>query len=797
MKKRKILIRLVPLLLIITSSGLVKAQEQNPCLAGGQTCYFGIEINEVLCGYSTETCCSGTLDGKLVRYELSDVILKMSALGADVDGGFRILCAYDPYTQKALKIDVSVINGASVVKTITRIGNDTAFFSSPTSGVSKVIPFGRDVIFGSQTWYPHLYIDFIKNGIREKSYKVYDIIKGEITEKGYSRLSEENIVLSDSLFQALVLEENDFATGIKTLLWINKADGHNVKAVVAGTRNIYLADKTVIDRTKFANIDNELFAMTDIKIPDIMNLTRLKVRAKVNSYGEELSVNSLNIPGQKFDGTVTGTLIDGVFEIEPARYNGSNAPLFPPDFGKYPELNKYIEPELMIEADNPAIRSEAIRITNGSKDSWEATVRLAKWVAENIAGVIPGGISAINTLKTREAECGGHSRLLAAFCRSMGIPARVVAGCMYTAYYSGGFGQHAWTEVYMGGNGWIPVDATINEPDYIDAGHIRFGENATFRPVSMEILSFKLGSETTVAGVDDKLNQILGSFMNLEFYRLFRIIERNGGLAIDIPGRVVLDLNPPDEQGRWYPKMTREISLVPEMSTDNRVDKIVMHQYFRLRKSAISDSAETDKNGEFRKFAGNYQFSPAKLSMDITFEDGTLITVDPLRRSGIMLTCTGNGDIWTDKAGMLEIGFVSGGEEEVSGLNLTIRLEFQRGSPVTDAISPVIKVSGIDAGIKRYDELKKSGNKEYLYSEHMLHQLGHQLLNEGKTDDAIKIFAKNVKEYPGSFLANDALAETYLKNGESKMALKYFRAAVKLNPEYKYGKEKIGEIKHK
>ena len=28
-------------------------------------------------------------------------------------------------------------------------------------------------------------------------------------------------------------------------------------------------------------------------------------------------------------------------------------------------------------------------------------------------------------------------------------------------------------EIYMGKAGWIPVDATTNEIDYIDPGHIR------------------------------------------------------------------------------------------------------------------------------------------------------------------------------------------------------------------------------------------------------------------------------------------------------------------------------------
>jgi Tfp pilus assembly protein PilF len=79
----------------------------------------------------------------------------------------------------------------------------------------------------------------------------------------------------------------------------------------------------------------------------------------------------------------------------------------------------------------------------------------------------------------------------------------------------------------------------------------------------------------------------------------------------------------------------------------------------------------------------------------------------------------------------------------------------------------------------------------------MLHQLGHQLLKENRIDDAIKIFLKNVQEYPGSFLANDALAETYLKKGENKLAYQYFKESVKLNPEYEYGRKMLEELKTK
>jgi tetratricopeptide (TPR) repeat protein len=793
MKKKEILIKLVPLICTVLLAGSAGAQEPNPCKTGGQTCYFGVEMNDVLYGYSVETYCNGILNGKEVRYEYSDVTIKMSLLGADMDAGFKWKYTIDPVTERAIEIEMSVKNGESVVTTITRIAGDTAWFSSPTSGVRKTIPIAGDVIINSLTWYPNLYNDFILKGSSEKKYRVYDPLKGEIPEKEYSRKSEENIMLSDSVFQTLVIEETDLSTGVKTTLWLNKTDGFNVKTFVAG-RTIFLADKSVTSRIQTANMDNDFFISVNKWIPDIMNLSWLRVKAQINSYGEGITPESLNFPGQKFEGTVTGNLVDGIFEVEPTRYKGKNAPPFPTDFRKYPELKKYLESELTIESNDPLIISEADRITTGAKDSWEASVRLSKWVAQNIAGALPGGISAINTLKMKEAECGGHSRLLAAFCRAVGIPARLSIGCMYTAYHSGGFGQHAWTEVYMGNAGWIPVDATIGESDYIDAGHIKLGENVTYRPINMEILDFRSETKSADAVIPYDLKVMPGNYMNIEQYRMFKIIPKDGGLAIDMPGRIVLDLNLPDDQEKWYPKMTRDISITPGNINDDKAEKMIMDQYFRLRKTLSADTVLNEMPEELKIFVGNYQFAPARLSLDVMLSEGILTTQEPLGRSKERISYSKTGDTWIDKTGSYEIRFTMNSENKITGLNLTVKAEFVRGEPVTNAVEPVIRDLGIDAGLKKYDEIKNSGKSEYLFSEQMLHQMGHSLLKENRIDDAIKIFRKNVQEYPGSFLANDALAETYLTKGENKLALKYFGVAVKLNPDYEYGRKMIEEL---
>jgi tetratricopeptide (TPR) repeat protein len=200
---------------------------------------------------------------------------------------------------------------------------------------------------------------------------------------------------------------------------------------------------------------------------------------------------------------------------------------------------------------------------------------------------------------------------------------------------------------------------------------------------------------------------------------------------------------------------------------------------------------------EFRKFTGNYQFAPAKLSLDVMFPDGVLTTQEPLGRSKERISYSKTGDTWIDKTGNYEIRFTTNNENEITDMILTVKTEFQRGEPVTNAVEPVLKESGIEAALKKYNEIKNLGNSEYFFSENMLHQLGHSLLKENRIDDAIKIFMKNVQEYPGSFLANDALAETYLKKGEKKLALKYFKTAIKLNPDYDYGIKMIEELKNK
>ena len=64
---------------------------------------------------------------------------------------------------------------------------------------------------------------------------------------------------------------------------------------------------------------------------------------------------------------------------------------------------------------------------------------------------------------------------------------------------------------------------------------------------------------------------------------------------------------------------------------------------------------------------------------------------------------------------------------------------------------------------------------------------GYQLLGAGKTDEAIEMFRKNVKDHPQSWNTYDSLAEAYDKKGDKKLAAENYRKAQNMtkDPEQK------------
>lgn len=90
---------------------------------------------------------------------------------------------------------------------------------------------------------------------------------------------------------------------------------------------------------------------------------------------------------------------------------------------------------------------------------------------------------------------------------------------------------------------------------------------------------------------------------------------------------------------------------------------------------------------------------------------------------------------------------------------------------------------GMAAIQAHYDRLEEKFNMKNMKApESLINRLGYQLLSEGRTEEAIKVFKQNVEDYPKSSNVYDSLGEGYKEHGETEKAVEFYRKSLALNP---------------
>jgi hypothetical protein len=132
---------------------------------------------------------------------------------------------------------------------------------------------------------------------------------------------------------------------------------------------------------------------------------------------------------------------------------------------------EWLARDARIQTDDPAILKQAAILKKGAATTGELAQRILDWVYKNIdKQYTPTFSNASETMKTRVGDCGEHAVLYVALARAAGLPAREVVGLVYSNEL-GGFGYHAWAEVWIGR--WAPVDPSWGQFP-ADASHIAF-----------------------------------------------------------------------------------------------------------------------------------------------------------------------------------------------------------------------------------------------------------------------------------------------------------------------------------
>lgn len=132
------------------------------------------------------------------------------------------------------------------------------------------------------------------------------------------------------------------------------------------------------------------------------------------------------------------------------------------------EASAFLAPTPFIQADDTQIKQLARKIVSPSDPPERKAEKLMQWVHDNIEKrPVLSVPNAKETLQRKVGDCNEHAVLLAALARSVGIPAQVEAGLVYTR---GRFYYHAWNALYVGR--WLTADALMGQMP-VDVTHIR------------------------------------------------------------------------------------------------------------------------------------------------------------------------------------------------------------------------------------------------------------------------------------------------------------------------------------
>jgi len=455
--------------------------------SGGEKVYYAIERSGVVLGYlETEVSPGDSLAGTptIVHSRMRN---RLTLLGQNMDVVVEAERHAEVTTDRTLSMEFEVRTGRAIAGARCTFAADTLYYTTQPGGETRSLVLDADVYRGDSMDFT--FLTRLHPGDDALTQRSIDCLRGNIHTRSFTPVSAETLLVEGKSYDCLVFEVVNETVGVASRMWVERSTGVLIRDLSPDGSSMTISDARVRSRVQRTDVDDLILVKVNADIGNIAGIESMTVKARIRTMGQRITAESLNRPGQVFTGNVEGNVVDGVFSMQVQRYDGEGAPAFPPPVSA--ELQEYLRPELAIESNDAAIIAKARELTVDAQDSWDAVRKLSTFVATQIGGAIPGGGSAKGTLELGAAECGGHSRLLAALSRAVGIPARTVMGGMYTSLKGGSFGQHMWDEVHMGDAGWIAVDATAGEVDYIDAGHIRLGLFATFQPLEMEVLEYE------------------------------------------------------------------------------------------------------------------------------------------------------------------------------------------------------------------------------------------------------------------------------------------------------------------
>jgi CubicO group peptidase (beta-lactamase class C family) len=101
---------------------------------------------------------------------------------------------------------------------------------------------------------------------------------------------------------------------------------------------------------------------------------------------------------------------------------------------------------------------------------------------------------------------------------------------------------------------------------------------------------------------------------------------------------------------------------------------------------------------------------------------------------------------------------------------------------IAERVFPVIEAAGVEAGLRRYRELKRARPDDYDFTPGQLLMVAQHYLEEGDTATAVILLEANVEEHPELPMPRFAIGEVYANAGDTIRAIESLEGALTRQP---------------
>jgi len=259
--------------------------------------------------------------------------------------------------------------------------------------------------------------------------------------------------------RVLVIKAFSKSLGIETISWVDE-QGRLVRQTVPGLMELTLervSEEEALAQLSPLKIVSKIEVKGQLPSPRRLQEVRLKIARKVGAAAEIIPTTARQrVVAEGEDALVT------IAAGQPGA-EGVTLPI------QDEALAEYLQPTATAQSDDPRLVEKAREIIGEETDAWLAAGKLVRWVHDNMRKVAsePRPITALECLDEMVGDCTEHAVLTAALARAVGLPSKFCTGL---AYVGGGFGYHAWNEMYVGR--WVEMDPAWGEVA-VDAGHLQ------------------------------------------------------------------------------------------------------------------------------------------------------------------------------------------------------------------------------------------------------------------------------------------------------------------------------------